>query len=82
MSIAHPARDQVLSELPNKEPKLQQRAAEQASVLLSLENLHSFPWIDDKVKAGALTLHGWYFDLVTGELWGYAPEQGAFGKLR
>ena len=82
MAIAQPAKEQVLSELPDKDPKLQQRATEHASILLSLENLHSFPWIDDRVKAGALSLHGWYFDLVTGELMGYVPEKGAFEKLR
>lgn len=81
MSIAKPARDKVLAELPEKDPKLQQRAAEQAAILLSLENLHSFPWIDQRATAGALSLHGWYFDLATGELLEYRPISGLFQKI-
>jgi carbonic anhydrase len=80
MSIATPARERVLEELPGKDPTLQQRAAEQAAILLSLENLHSFPWIDQRVTDGTLSLHGWYFDLTAGELMEYAPESGTFVK--
>ena len=82
MSIATSARERVLAELPEKEPALQQRAAEQASILLSLENLHSFPWIDEKASRGELSLHGWYFDLAAGELLGYDPESSRFERLR
>ncbi|WP_318258701.1 carbonic anhydrase [Geobacter anodireducens] len=82
MSIAIPARERVLAELPDKGPELQQRAAEQAAIILSLENLLSFPWIDERVSRGELTLHGWYFDLAAGELLDYAPEQGRFEVLR
>lgn len=78
MSIATPAREQVLKELEGKEPQKQQRATEQAAILLSLENLHSFPWIDQRVGTGALSLHGWYFDLSAGELMEYLPECGIF----
>lgn len=81
MSIATPARERVLAELPDKDPALQQRAAEQASILLSLENLHSFPWIDQRVQTGDLSLHGWYFDLNAGELSEYRPGTGLFQKI-
>ena len=82
MSIANSARERVLEELPGKDPQLQQRAAEQAAILLSLENLHTFPWIDQRVTEGTLSLHGWYFNLDAGELMEYAPEQGLFEKCR
>lgn len=81
MSIATPAKEKVLAALPDKDPQLQQRAAEQAAILLSLENLHSFPWIDEKVAAGSLALHGWYFDLSSGELLQYQPEAGLFQRI-
>lgn len=81
MSIAVPAREQVLSELPGKDPALQQRAAEQAAILLSLENLSTFPWIKQRVIGGSLSLHGWYFDITKGELLEYQPEQSSFVKV-
>jgi carbonic anhydrase len=42
--------------------------AETAVVRLSLNNLMSFPWIQDAVGAGSLELHGFRFDIHTGLL--------------
>lgn len=81
MSIAAQAREKVLAELPNKDPKQQQRAAEQASILLSLENLCTFPFIDERVAAGAISLHGWYFDIATGELLEYMSDSNLYKKI-
>ena len=81
MSIAAPAKVKVLAELPGKEPKLQYRAVEQAAVLLSLENLQTFPWIRERVSSGHLALHGWYFDIEAGELLEYQPTNGGFVKI-
>lgn len=53
-------------------------AAEQRSVLKSLANLRSYAWIHDRVESGDLTLHGWWFDIDTGELWTANPGAGVF----
>jgi carbonic anhydrase len=37
-------------------------------VRITLENLLSFPWINDAVKSGTLELHGFRFDVSTGVL--------------
>ncbi len=81
MSIAEPAKVKVLAELPEKDPKLQQRAVEQAAILLSLENLLTFPWLEQRIESGALSLHGWYFDLNDGALLEYQPQSGQFSKI-
>lgn len=81
VEIARPARDAVRAELGHKPHDLQSRACEQASLLISLENLLSFPWLKERVEAGKLALHGWYFDLQSGELLGYHPDTGLFEKL-
>lgn len=78
MSIAAPARERILSELPTKDAMLQQRGTEQAAILLSLENLRTFPFVADRLNANALFIYGWYFDLDNGELLGYNAEQGVF----
>jgi carbonic anhydrase len=78
MSIAAPAREKVLSELQGKDPALQHQALEEAAILLSMENLHSFPFIVERIEAKTLSLHGWYFDLANGELLEYHPEEKAF----
>lgn len=81
MSIAAPAREKVLAELPGKDAKLQQRAVEQASILLSMENLRTFPWVDQRVANATLSLHGWHFDLDAGELLEYWSLSGLFQKI-
>ncbi|MEK0084188.1 carbonic anhydrase [Benzoatithermus flavus] len=43
-------------------------AIEQAGILNSLHNLMSFPWIRERVEAGRLALHGWYYDLASGRM--------------
>jgi len=81
VSIARRAREQVLRELPQKSPALQCRACEQAAILVSLENLLSFPWIRERVDADRLALHGWHFDIDAGELLAYSAETGSFDSL-
>jgi carbonic anhydrase len=81
IAIGERAREQVLGALPDKPPHLQERACEQAAILVSLENLLTFPWVRERVEAGNLLLHGWYFDLERGELLSYLPQSGQFEPL-
>ena len=79
--IAWRARERVLFELPQKSPALQCRACEQAAILVSLENLLSFPWIREAVDQGRLALHGWHFDIDAGELLAYSAKTATFDSL-
>ena len=81
VGIAQPARERVLAELPSKPPALQARACEQAAILVSLENLMSYPWIAHRVVLGELHLHGWYFDIGPGALLHYNPATNAFEPI-
>ncbi|MGI6244999.1 MAG: carbonic anhydrase [Pseudochelatococcus sp.] len=54
------------------------RRLELASVVLSLENLMTFPFIAKAVEKGALTLHGAYFGIGTGQLLARDPATGIF----
>ena len=81
VQIAERARERVLKELPEKDPAMQSRACEQAAILVSLENLLTFPWISERVESGSLLLHGWYFDIGAGQLCSYIPEKAGFELL-
>lgn len=78
MRIAEPVRRDVLRELQHKHVDAQCRAAEQASILHSLDNLLTYPWIRRRVEAGSLALHGWYFDIGAGTLLAYSPRKQEF----
>jgi carbonic anhydrase len=47
-------------------------------VLVSLENLTTFPWVRERVESGTLQLHGWYVDIAVPELSAYDWEAGKF----
>jgi carbonic anhydrase len=81
VTIARQARERVLREMPEAPAADQAKACEQWAISLSLDNLLSFPWIRERVEAGNLTVHGWYFDFDSGELLGYSAETDEFVPL-
>jgi len=44
---------------------------ERASVVHSLHNLRTFPWVASREQSGELSLHGAWFDVALGELFVY-----------
>lgn len=81
VQIAAPARDKVQARWPGAGGEFQQRACERAAILVSLENLKTFPFIQQRVTAGELRLFGWYFDIENGDLLQYDPERRHFHDL-
>lgn len=81
MRIAEPVRQRVMRELAHKSCDEQHKACEMASILHSLDNLMTYPWIRQRVDAGRLMLHGWYFDIDTGALLAYSPRKQEFLPL-
>lgn len=81
VSIARPVRERVLRELADQPATVQSTACEQGAIVASLGNLMSFPWIRERVEAGSLALHGWYFDMASGQLMAYSPESSTFLPL-
>jgi carbonic anhydrase len=56
------------------EPQDWPSRAEQETVKLSIENLKTFPWIQDAVTEGAVQLHGAHFGIYTGVLSFLQPD--------
>ncbi|WP_035383281.1 carbonic anhydrase [Ferriphaselus sp. R-1] len=81
MRLAEDARASVLRDLPDAPVEVQLEACEQRAILGSLNNLMTFDWIRERVEAGSLTLHGWYFDIEHGQLLQYDEHTRAFNKL-
>lgn len=81
VSIAASARDKVIQELPDEPPDKQARACEREAILVSLKNLMTFPWIKERVAKGQLSLHGWYYNIKTGQLRYYNQLTGEFEIL-
>jgi carbonic anhydrase len=57
------------------------RAVEHESIRLSLERLHTFPFVEERVRDGTLALQGAYFGIADGKLEILDRESGEFSSL-
>ena len=78
MSLVRSAYLRVQGTMPNASEDEKARACEQSAVLVSLENLMTFPSIRERVSDGRLHLHGWYLDIRSCTLHIYDPIQQRF----
>ena len=81
LQIADEARRRTLLVARHEPIETQLRILEQEAIRTSLANLLTFPWIDERVAAGGLRLHGWCFDINRGEVRAYVPDADAFAPL-
>jgi len=81
MCLVESARADVIAEMPQATLAEQERACEKRAILVSLNNLMTFPWIRERVELGDLYLHGWYFDIQPGQLMRYDTSTDSFIAL-
>ncbi len=81
VSMIAPIRNAVLRDAADRPIAEQLRLLEQRSIVQSLKNLDSFPFVVERVAAGTLFIHGWWFDIHSGDLLAYDPAKDAFGAL-
>ncbi|MGH7951853.1 MAG: carbonic anhydrase [Limisphaerales bacterium] len=58
-----------------------QNAAAEENVLFGLDNLHSYPCVQNRLADGTLRLHGWFFKIATAELFAYESQARQFSPL-
>ncbi len=79
-SAAVPTCSEVIAEHGDASASYLCTHAEQRTVLQSLENLRAHTWLRDLESNGQLTLHGWWFEIPTGNLWIANPKTGEFQR--
>jgi carbonic anhydrase len=52
--------------------------ASQKNVLLQMTNLKTHPAVADAIRAGTISVHGWWFELKTAAVHAYAPTKKRF----
>jgi len=57
------------------------RLTERLSVITQIEHLLTYPSVKEKVDAGVIHIHGWLYDISTGTIEYYDPEDSAFKRL-
>jgi carbonic anhydrase len=79
--VARTVRDIAVNDLAGRPREEIVRAVEQASVVNSVANLMTFPWLAERVRAGTTVLHAWWFNLVEGQLYAFNPETAVFDPV-
>ena len=77
MDILRPGYERI-SHLPEDE---RLRALEKEAVLISLENLMTFPFVTQAVESGQMTVHGLWNDIGEGTLEQYDPVTRSFQPI-
>jgi carbonic anhydrase len=64
-----------------REIRERENAAAEENVLFGLDNLHSYPCVQNRLMDGSLRLHGWFFKIATAELFAFDPQTRQFSPL-
>ena len=78
VEIAAPARDEVLMTQNRASEADKRRSLEQAAILLSLENLTTFPFVREAMETRDLALEGAWFSIGEGALYWLDRDSGEF----
>ena len=52
-----------------------------AAVAVQLEHLRTLPSVGSRLVRGDLKVHGWVYEIETGEVFAYEPQSGQFVPL-
>lgn len=81
VDIAHKAKVRTLQKYSDHSPEEQCHHCEKESLLVSLENLKSFPWVKHAIERGLLSIHAWHFNVENGDIEYYADDKKHFFLL-
>ena len=79
LTLGESAKSQALLALGlNADRERLLRLTEKLSVISQLENLLTYPSVKKRVDSGEIVLHGWIYDIQSGEIEYYDPEISQF----
>jgi carbonic anhydrase len=81
VQIAQDAKERVLAAHAGEDEDSLCRHCELESIITSLNNLRTFPFVQEAIESRGLSLMGIYFDLELGQLLEYDEELGHFKNI-
>lgn len=78
LKLADPVRDIILKNYPEISSEIRQQITEEENVLCQLNNIQTYPFVLDALNAGVLHLHGWYYNIGTGNIYYYNLSEDVF----
>ena len=82
MQLAQPVREELAQpKYDHLDVHEKEWMAERLNVILQLEHLKTYPYIQEKLAAGTLKLLGWHYIIETGEVYNYNADTGHFEMI-
>ncbi len=81
LSVAKEARDAVKSQLSQKTEEEQLSACEHESIIVSLRNLLTYPYIKKRMDENKLNIFGWHFNIESGSIEAFDPNSLVFEQI-
>jgi carbonic anhydrase len=79
LSLGNNAKSQALLALgADADQETLLRLTEKLSVISQIENLLTYPSVKKRVDTGEIVIHGWVYDIESGEIEYYDPESSQF----
>lgn len=81
VTVAEDAKQRALEHTGSGDPNILWRSCELESIRTSMDNLRTFPFVQEAEKNRGLNIMGIYFDLEKGELLEWNEQAGSFTPL-
>lgn len=81
LSVASEAREAVKKQMAEKSEEEQQASCEHESIIISLRNLMTYPYVTERMAQNKLNIFGWHFDIETGEIMAFNPDTSFFEAI-
>ncbi len=81
MGLARGAHDQIEDKYADRSLEERVTLCGQYSLVNSLNNLRTFPWIQERVDQGSLHVHAWNFNMSDGVIEAYDAVSGEFRPI-
>jgi carbonic anhydrase len=81
LAIADAAKEAVNKQMANQDILEREGACEKESILVSIKNLLTFPFVLQKIEDGTLKIYGWHFNIESGQLQGFNPVTKFFDPI-
>lgn len=81
LSIASEAREAVIKQMSQSTKEEQEMAFEKEAVVISVRNLLTYPYIQERINKNTLKILGWQFDVESGEIRALNLANGSFDTI-
>lgn len=81
LSVAAEAREAVKKQMADKSAEEQLSACEHESIIITMRNLLTYPYIKKRLDQNKLNIFGWYFNIESGTISAFNPDTKFFDEV-